>query len=373
MWVTWRGAMRSALYGPAGFYARGEPPALHFRTSVHTSARYGELFSCLLSAVDRALGHPARLDLVDVGAGRGELIGQVLAAASGELARRIAAQAVEITPRPAGLDPRIRWCSSPPARITGLVIASEWLDNIPLDVAELTRAGPRLVLVEPATGDERHGSAPSQPDLAWLRSWWPLGELGERAEIGRPRCEAWAGVIRRISRGVAVAADYGHTKAARPPWGTLTGYLAGRVVPAVPDGSRDITAHVALDACAAAGRTAGAGATLLTTQREVLRALGIAGRRPALALADTDPRRYVHELCLATEEADLIDAGGLGGFGWLVQAVGMELPAVLRRRRCQCRWAGVVPAPAVTTRKPVSLCRRCRRVTVPVPLAPVTA
>jgi SAM-dependent MidA family methyltransferase len=326
--MSWQEAMRTALYGPAGFYTRGEPPARHFRTSANTSARYGEAFSGLLRAVDLALGRPARLDLVDIGSGRGELLGHVLAAAGAEpeLARRITARAVEVAPRPAGLDPRISWCSSLPGRVTGLVIASEWLDNVPLDVAELTEAGPRLVLVDPASGGERHGPAPSLPDLAWLASWWPLGEPGERAEIGRPRCEAWAAVIRRITRGVAVAADYGHTKAARPPCGTLTGYLAGRAVPAVPDGSRDITAHVALDACAAAGRAAGAGATLLTTQREALRGLGIEGRQPVPALAGTDPRRYLQELCLASEEAELIDEGGLGGFGWLVQAVGMELP-----------------------------------------------
>ena len=40
MWKTWQQAMRAALYEPGGFYARGERPAAHFRTSVHTSARY---------------------------------------------------------------------------------------------------------------------------------------------------------------------------------------------------------------------------------------------------------------------------------------------------------------------------------------------
>jgi SAM-dependent MidA family methyltransferase len=333
VWVAWREAMRAALYDRAGFYGRGEPPARHFRTSVHASARYGQAIFALLGAVDCELGHPARLDLVDIGAGRGELLGQVLAAAGCErqLARRITAWAVELMPRPAGLGPRIRWGSAPPDRITGLVIANEWLDNIPVDVAELTPAGPRLVLVDQTAGEERLGPAPSQADLAWLRSWWPLRELGDRAEIGRPRCEAWAGVIRRIERGVALAADYGHVKRARPSCGTLTGYLEGRVVSAVPDGSRDITAHVALDACAAAGMAAGADATLLTTQRAALQALGIAGRRPPPTLADANPHRYLRALCRASEEAELIDGTGLGGFGWLVQAVGMRLPPPLRR------------------------------------------
>jgi SAM-dependent MidA family methyltransferase len=367
MWMTWREAMRTALYGPGGFYARGEPPSRHFRTSAHVSPAYAGAMLGLLREADAALGHPARLDLVDVGAGRGELLGQLLglideAGPSGRdrdeatppgweldeatppgwefdeaippgrdrgLAARIAARAVEIAPRPAGLDPRIGWQASPPDAITGLVIASEWLDNIPLDVAELTPDGPRLVLVETGSGAERPGPPPRPADLAWSRKWWPLHAPGDRAELGRTRCQAWAGVVRRISRGLAVTADYGHLRAGRPRQGTLTGYRDGRVVRAIPDGSRDITAHVALDACAAAGQAAGATATVLTTQRRALRALGVTGRRPPLARAGDDPLGYARALCQASEEAELIDAHGLGAFGWLVQTVGLDLPASL--------------------------------------------
>jgi SAM-dependent MidA family methyltransferase len=348
--MTWRAAMHAALYGPGGFYARGEPPARHFRTSVHVSPSYAAAIGELLRQVDARLGHPARIDLVDVGAGRGELLEQVLAAVGAGtaaepagagampgaglapgLAGRIAATAVDVAPRPAGLDPRIAWQPVPPARITGLVIASEWLDNIPLDVVELTAAGPAVILVDPATGAERPGYPPDPADLAWLRAWWPLAARGERAEVGRTRCEAWAGVIRRIDRGVAVAADYGHGKAARPAGGTLTGYLEGRAVPALPDGSRDITVHVALDACAAAGTAAGASESVLTTQRAALLELGLDARRPSLALAATDPDRYARALGRASVDAELLDAEALGGFGWLIQAVGTSLPAPLAK------------------------------------------
>jgi SAM-dependent MidA family methyltransferase len=334
--MTWRKAMETALYGPGGFYARGEPPARHFRTSVHVSPAYAGAVLELLRQVDGALGRPERIDLVDVGAGRAELLEQVLAAAeSGEvgagraLAGRIAACAVEVAPRPAGLDPRIRWQPAPAAGITGLVIASEWLDNVPLDVVELTAAGPAVVQVDPATGTERPHGPPGPEDLAWIRAWWPLRACGERAEVGRTRCAAWAGLIRGIDRGVAVAADYGHVRATRPACGTLAGYLEGRAVPAVPDGSRDITAHVALDACAAAGTAAGAGETVLTTQRAALRALGLRARRPPLVLAARDPEGYARALCQASQDAELVDPEGLGGFGWLIQAVGMTLPGPL--------------------------------------------
>ena len=80
--MTWRQAMQAALYGPGGFYARGEPPARHFRTSVHVSPGYAAAVLELLREVDAGLGWPERIDLVDVGAGRGELLEQVLAAAA---------------------------------------------------------------------------------------------------------------------------------------------------------------------------------------------------------------------------------------------------------------------------------------------------
>jgi SAM-dependent MidA family methyltransferase len=256
------------------------------------------------------------------------------------LAGRIAACAVEVAPRPAGLDPRIRWDREPPAGITGLVIASEWLDNVPLDVIELTAAGPAVVQVDPVTGAERSHATPDPADLAWMRAWWPLRACGERAELGRTRCTAWAGVIRKIDRGVAVAADYGHLKASRPGCGTLTGYLEGRAVPAIPDGSRDITAHVALDACAAAGRAAGAGETVLTTQRAALRALGLNARRPPLGLAASDPEGYAAALSRVSQDAEVVDAAGLGGFGWLVQAVGTRLPGQLAKLQTAADWAG---------------------------------
>jgi SAM-dependent MidA family methyltransferase len=347
MWVTWRAAMQDALYGSRGFYARGECPAAHFRTSVHTSPRYAAAMLALLREIDASLGHPAQLDLVDIGAGRGELLTQVLAmarhfpariTASGppadppenlSFAERISAHAVEITPQPEGLDPRIRWHRSLPSRITGLVIANEWLDNIPLDVAELTSAGPTLVLVDTATGAERPGPLAGEADQAWLRRWWPLRRIGDHAEIGRPRCAAWADVIGRLARGVAIGADYGHVRAGRPALSTLAGYQDGHLVRPIPDGSRDITAHVAVDACAAAGQSAGATQTLLITQRQALRALGLCGSRPPLTLARTDPPGYLTALRRACEEAELTDPGGLGAFRWLLQAVGTPLPASL--------------------------------------------
>jgi SAM-dependent MidA family methyltransferase len=290
---------------------------------VHASPLFAAAVAELLVRVDRALGRPAELAFTDLGAGRGELVTGVLAALPEDVAARVRPCAVELAPRPAGLDRRVAWRDRPPAGATGLLFANEWLDNVPVDVAEPGPDGaPRYVLVAP-DGTESPGGPLTTEDAAWLARWWPLPAApgaGRRAEIGLPRDRAWAAAVATLEKGLAVAADYGHTADARPPFGTLTGHRAGRPVPPVPDGRCDLTAHVALDACAAATGAA------LRTQRDALRALGVGGARPPLALAASDPAAYVRALARAGEAAELTDPAGLGAFTWLVQPVGIGDP-----------------------------------------------
>ncbi|MCG5439392.1 SAM-dependent methyltransferase [Micromonospora foliorum] len=382
MSILWRDAMSRALYGPGGFFVAGTGPADHFRTSVHASPAFAAALLRLITEVDAALGHPSRLDVVDVGAGRGELLRALLASVrvavgvSGEparsgrsglippragspetltptapvrslrdepssgtvrpsLAARVRFTAVEYAHRPENLPEEITWTSEIPAEITGVLLATEWLDNVPLDVAVHTEDGWRYLLVDPESGVETIGEPISSDDLDWLTTWWPSPETTHsnhrRAEIGRSRDEAWAHAVGKISRGLAVAVDYGHLREARPADGTLTGYRGGRQVPPVPDGSSDVTAHVAMDSVASAGAAVARCAYSLVLQREALRALGADGGRPPLSLAGTDPAGYVRALAAASAVAELTDPAGLGGHLWLRQPVGIPLgPAVAR-------------------------------------------
>ncbi|WP_030184119.1 SAM-dependent methyltransferase [Streptomyces violaceorubidus] len=328
-WQGWREATREALYGPEGFYRRGPAgPAGHFRTSVHASPLFAGAVARLLCRVDEALGRPAVLDFVDMAAGRGELVAGVLATLPTEVAARTRAYAVEVAARPGELDRRVRWLARPPEGVTGLLFANEWLDNVPVEVAQVDAAGvARRVLVR-GDGAERLGEPVAGAEAEWLARWWPLpGEEGLRAEIGLPRDEAWASAVATLDAGLAVAADYAHTAAGRPAFGTLTGFREGRETQPVPDGSCDITAHVALDACAAAhtARCTPEHAppdALMRSQREALHALGITGARPPLALASTDPAAYVRALASASQAAELTAPSGLGDFWWLLQPVG---------------------------------------------------
>ena len=195
--------MERALYGPDGFYRRPEGPAGHFRTSVHASARYAGAVARLLGEVDEALGRPAELAFVDVGAGRGELLAGVLAAVPAELAGRLRPYGVELAARPAGPAAGVRWTEAVPPGVTGLLFANEWLDNVPLDVAEVDEDGVlRHVEVDVASGEERLAEAVAGAEEQWVRRWWPAAEPGGRVELGGPRDDAWAGAVGALERGL---------------------------------------------------------------------------------------------------------------------------------------------------------------------------
>jgi SAM-dependent MidA family methyltransferase len=317
--MGWRQAMAAALYGPDGFFVRQDRgPAGHFRTSVHASPLFAGALLRLVQRIDDALGRPEKLDIVDVGAGRGELLETLQVLMTDELRARVRLVGVELAPRPEGLDAGIGWRADLPESVTGLLVATEWLDNVPLDVADLDDAGRlRKVLVDPAGGGETLGGPVDAADRFWLERWWP--EPG-RVEIGWPRDAAWAEAVQRLRRGCALAVDYGHQRAERPVGGTLTGFRGGRQVRPVPDGGCDVTAHVAVDAVASAAGTA----YEILTQREALKALGIDGARPPLDLARSDPGGYLRALSAAGAAAELIEAGGLGGHWWLLHTVGID-------------------------------------------------
>ncbi|NUR95118.1 MAG: hypothetical protein HOV67_07655, partial [Kribbellaceae bacterium] len=122
---TFRDAWQQALYGPGGFYRR-ERPAAHFRTSVHASPLFGQALARLASQL-------GLVQVVDIGAGSGEL-GGVLRAAG-------------LTVVDIELDDDL------PAELTGLVIANEWLDNVPCEVVEWDAEGiPHYLLADESPG-----------------------------------------------------------------------------------------------------------------------------------------------------------------------------------------------------------------------------
>ena len=154
------------------------------------------------------------------------------------------------------LPAEIGWSTEPPApgSTTGVVLATEWLDNVPLDMAEVDEDG-LLRYRAGRAADRRTSTAGDAGHRRRRRLGRALVRRGA-ARAGRP---GRAGRPRATPRGPARSAD---SSAASPSpstmdtcgtpgryAGTLTGFYAGRSARrAVPDGSRDITAHVAIDA-----------------------------------------------------------------------------------------------------------------------------
>ena len=309
-WTLWQPAWDRALYGESGFYRQAAGPAGHFSTATQGVPQIGRQ---LAGALLRLMGQEGLDTFVDMGCGRGELLEQIH-----ELSPQVHCLGVDIVARPP-LSMPIGWIQSPggeqlPDELDGLsgalVFANEWLDVVPCPIAELDEAGElREVLVNDSTGEEQLGGPVSGTQRQWCQSFWPVEglETGDRVEIGQTRDLAWDNLLSRIRSGLAVAVDYGHTIDDRPAQGTMTGFRQGRQVMPVPDGSCDLTAHVAMDSLTHDD---------LMDQRTALRQLGVSGRTPGLELARSDPAGYLRGLSSASAAAALTARGGLGDFLW---------------------------------------------------------
>jgi SAM-dependent MidA family methyltransferase len=310
--IPWPQAWQDALYGAHGFYRRAEGPAGHFTTSTH-----GPLGAVFAEALAALCDRHGLTRVVDVGAGRGELLSHLYA-----VRPDLVLTGVDVVDRPTSLSPGIGWIVSPggqalPAEMAGLrqtlVVAHEWLDVVPCPVLEVDDEKElRPVLVDPATGQESLGDAVDidTPCRAWLTQWWPADlEPGDRVEVGLPRDEAWRALTGRVEHGLVLAVDYGHTRATRARTGTLAGYRAGRAVVPVPDGSCDVTADVAVDSL---------GGDELLRQRDAIAALGIRAPRPRPEDAHGDPAAYLRALSRSGTLAELTRPGGLGDFWWVL-------------------------------------------------------
>lgn len=336
MSVPWVRAWRDALYGPVGFY-RAHAPAGHFRTASHAGA---DVLAPALVLLARSAGCDR---VVEVGAGRGELLAAVHRADPG-----LALVGVDLVPRPDDLPVAVGWETDPPAaaEASTMLLALELLDVVPCAVLEADAGGALREVHVDADGHEHDGGPASAVDLDWVRRWWPgPHRAGDRVEVGAPRERVWTDLVQRVvgRRGLAVAVDYDHDLASRPRAGSLAAYRAGRLVPPVPDGRCDLTAHVALDAVAAATPP-----SVVLRQHEALARLGVASGRPDPADAVRDPAGYLAALGRASVVGELTDPAGLGGFGWLLHARGEDSRRALTalenppRRRARTRSAGAV-------------------------------
>jgi len=249
----------------------------HFQTPVHASTRTAHVIANLLSNVEESTTDPV---IIDIGSGSGELLRQ-LSNLAPECTTLIG---VDQRPRPDDLPASITWHQLDILEleadfhdladsINGILIAHEFLDDIACPIVELDdEVQPRIVLVDPATGTEDLGPHLDDPAADrylgdttrveasdWLTQWWPPTRPLARREIGTTRDRVWRNLTQTIDNGYCVAVDYAHSRQdrVRGVWdgGTIKGFANGVPQSAVPNGSVNITAHVALDSCAGPAST----------------------------------------------------------------------------------------------------------------------
>ena len=319
------------------FYRR-HPPEDHFRTSVDSAPLMGQAMVVLLAHLDAELNRPARLDMVDIGAGSGQLLASVLDAAATthpDLARRLRPLGIDLRPRPLNLHPHIEWRVGPapqnlPNALGGLIIAHEWLDDLPINVyVKRTDNTWRSVVVDPTSGQEHEAVVDiDDPGVAWIQRWHAehlMPGTHQRFESGHLRDIAWAHVVRQCAKGIVVGIDYAVDEQSESPQPTLVGFRDGHPCGAVPNGSMNITAHVHLTACAAAALESGANCTQATAH-------GVVDQATALhTLAGVDQRHAASvdpwdALATRAQRNELTDTQGLGRHKWLAHGIGVSLP-----------------------------------------------
>ena len=224
--------MEVALYHPEhGYYRRPHDPfgkAGDYFTAAQIQPMFGLLVARIVEGLWQEAGSPTVWQVVDLGGGRGEM---------GEFLGRFGYRKVE-----AG-DPF-------PDAVQGVVLANEFFDALPVDVAVRRGAGFRQRKVDWRNGrfvwvecDDLDAEA-----LAYLERFAPAAPEGAVVEVGLEARRWIERIADRLEAGCVLIFDYGYDVAERVrfPEGTLMSYRRHQALEDVlaDPGGRDITTHV---------------------------------------------------------------------------------------------------------------------------------
>ena len=338
----------ACLYDPdGGFYmhsggGRAGGHSGHFLTAPEVGPLFGAVLARALDAWWAELGETDPFTVIDWGAGPGTLARSVLASEPDCLsAGALRLVLVELSPPQRALHPEHPLVASvaqvsdalPQGVSAGVIVANEFLDNLPFDLVRRTASGweeLRVAVEEGASGRFSLVATPASPELI---AGLPEVATGTRVPVQRA-ARSWMAEARRVlGRGRIVAFDYG----------AITDVLAERAErsddPAAglgwlrthrdhdddswwlaDPGTCDITADVALDQVQADHRAE------VCTQAEFLRAHGIdelvaEGRAAWAERAGVGDLDAVKARSRIREAEALLDPTGMGAFSVLVWSV----------------------------------------------------
>jgi SAM-dependent MidA family methyltransferase len=348
--------MDRCLYDPEfGYYSRNAEPfgkAGDFYTSSDVHAVFGRLLARQFEEMWRALGSPEKLEILELGPGRGLFAGDVLDWSGKKFPDFFRALRYILVEGSARLRERIRTALSrhvdagkaevresvgagqqadPGHEVPVIVFANEFFDALPVEV----RSEQGSLRIDTRDGHfVETWSAPSTTELEFLDRFSVHPEHNERVEASLISQQTMDRIAHGIRRGFVIAIDYGYTRAEQ---------LAGRhrgTVKAVRQhsvsadvyqapGEQDITADVNFTALAA-GKQGGLLPQKLVTQSQFLMGIGEANQfADAFEECSLPPKRAK----VALQLKHLISPAGMGeSFHVLVASKGVAPETVASLR-----------------------------------------
>jgi len=336
--------MEMCLYEPGlGYYAKSREQfgkAGDFYTSSDVHAVFGRLMARQFEEMWRALGSPERIEIVELGPGRGLFARDVLDWSRQKFPDFFRALHYTLVEGSAALREKLgtvldEHIVAGKAAVAGdvasyissenvIVFANEFFDALPVEV--LSHHGAMRVGWEPGRFVESFVSA-SAAELEYLDRYSIHPEEGDRVEAGLEAQRWMPRIAAAVPRGFVVIIDYGYTRAE-----LLAGRYRGTIMcyrqhsasdnPYEAPGEQDITAHVNFTALRAAAEQAGLESLGLVTQSQFL--MGI-GEDTQFSDAFEDARLPQERAKRALQLKHLVTPAGMGEmFQVLVMSKGVD-------------------------------------------------
>jgi SAM-dependent MidA family methyltransferase len=352
--------MELALYHPDhGYYASGHQqlgPNGDFITASHLGNDFGALLAEQLVEMWARLGHPHPFDIIEMGAGQGQLadhvIGQI-AATHPDCLKALHYTLIETSPALRRAQQRqlspwqgvsISWQALDdilPDRWTGCLFSNELVDAFPVHRVTLTESGLQEQYVGLQGGSERAFTTVLGPlstpaladyfDLVEIALAPPRYPVGYTTEVNLAALTWSAAIAARLKRGYVLTIDYGHTAQRyynpQRTAGTLQCYNRHRhhSDPFYDLGTQDITAHVDFTALINQGERNGLTHLGQCPQGLFLMALGLGDRLDALRnISAVDGPTLQAAIQRRNHLQSLINPIGLGQFQVLLQGKGLS-------------------------------------------------
>lgn len=317
--------MHEALYAHRlGYYTAGKHK-LGEGGDFITAPELGGVFGhCLATQVREVLLELGTGDVLEAGAGSGKLAADILLALEAqdclpqryrilELSDHLRAQQHEtLEHRAPHLLDRVDWLTQLPEDFTGVIVANELLDALPIERFVIREPGPMSVTVHCQDGELVASERPADATTGERLSGLDL-PIGYTSEIGW-QAEAWVRSMgERIDRGVMLLVDYGFPRAEYYHPQRMTGTLNCHYRhhhhdnPLVLVGLQDITAHVDFTAMAEAGIDSGLELLGYTSQGAFLIASGL-----EQIMQTADPADSAQHLALTHEINKLTSTAEMG-------------------------------------------------------------